>query len=267
MVVKRRNVVNRERFPETRERRIYGIHAVTAWLRAAPAALNVVYYDRRGGARLREMVELAAAAGVRREGCSDENLTVLAGTARHQGVAATASPFPYVELDQLIWKNSNVLILADHVQDPHNLGALLMTAEAAAVGGVIIPKDSSVAVTPTVEVTAAGAAALVPLCRVTNTVRALEQLKERGYWNVGLVPHDGTDLYRFDAPERVVVVVGGEAGMRPLVAKHCDFTLSIPMFGRVESLNASVAAAIVLYELVRQRRALHATIVSNATPV
>ena len=90
------------------------------------------------------------------------------------------------------------------------------------------------------------------MCRVTNAVRTLQILKERGYWSIGLIPRRGTDLYQLECPDRVVVVVGGETGMRPLVAKHCDFATSIPMFGQVESLNASVAVAIVLYELRRR---------------
>jgi 23S rRNA (guanosine2251-2'-O)-methyltransferase len=157
-----------------------------------------------------------------------------------------------VELDRLIERMPRLLVMADQMQDPHNLGALLRTAEAAGAGGVIIPKDGSVAITATVEAAAAGAAALVPVCRVTNAVRTLQTLKEHGYWSIGLIPRHGTDLYQLECPDRVVVVVGGETGMRPLVAKHCDFATSIPMFGQVESLNASVAAAIVLYELRRR---------------
>ena len=159
------------------------------------------------------------------------------------------------------------MLLADRIQDPHNLGAILRTAEAVGAGAVLIPKDGSVGVTATVEVAAAGAAALVPVGRITNAARALQQLKEAGYWTVGLIARSGIDLYQFDPPERVVVVVGGETGMRPLVAKHCDFAVSIPMRGKVESLNASVATAVVLYELARRRSGGRSTIVSSGGAV
>lgn len=195
---------------------------------------------------------MATAAGVALQPSDSQSLTALAGTVRHQGVVALVAPFPYAEFDRLIERMPRLLVMADQMQDPHNLGALVRTAEAAGAGGVIIPKDGSVAITATVEAAAAGAAALVPVCRVTNAVRTLQTLKERGYWSVGLIPRHGTDLYRLECPDRVVVVVGGETGMRPLVAKHCDFATSIPMFGQVESLNASVAVAIILYELRRR---------------
>jgi len=109
-------------------------------------------------------------------------------------------------------------------------------------------------VTPAVEAAAAGAAALVPVCRVTNSARTLHMLKENGYWIVGLAPRGGTSLYDVSFPEKLVIVVGGETGMRPLVAKQCDGLVTVPMVGRIESLNASVAAAVVLYESLRQFR-------------
>jgi len=234
------------------ERCIYGPHAIGEWLRAAPKRLHVVHYDRQSAAQLAVLIEMATTAGVPLRPSDPQTLTALAGTARHQGVVAPVAPFPYAELDRLIERMPRLLVMADQMQDPHNLGALLRTAEAAGAGGVIIPKDGSVAITATVEAGAAGAAALVPVCRVTNAVRTLQTLKERGYWSIGLIPRHGTDLYQIEYPDRVVVVVGGETGMRPLVVKHCDFVTSIPMFGQVESLNASVAAAIVLYELRRR---------------
>jgi 23S rRNA (guanosine2251-2'-O)-methyltransferase len=213
------------------------------------------------------LIELAVKAGVRHEACNDDTLTRMAGTPRHQGIVATAEPFPYADIERVIESQPALLVLADRIQDPHNLGAILRTAEAVGVGAVLIPKDGSVGVTATVEVAAAGAAALVPVGRITNAARALQQLKKVGYWTVGLIARSGIVLYQFDPPERVVVVVGGETGMRPLVAKHCDFGVSIPMRGKVESLNASVATAVVLYELARRRSGGCSTIVSSAGAV
>jgi len=181
-----------------------------------------------------------------------EVLNALAGGARHQGIVAVASAFPYVELEQLLGAAPRLLIVADQIQDPQNLGALLRTAEGAGAGGVIIPKDGSVGVTAAVEASASGAAALVPVSRVTNAARALQVLKSNGYWSVALTPRAGVSVYDVQLPEHVVVVVGGEAGLRPLVSKQCDFVVSIPMYGRTESLNASVAAAVVVFELRRR---------------
>jgi 23S rRNA (guanosine2251-2'-O)-methyltransferase len=250
--MKRRSVVNPGSAPPADARCVYGVHAVSEWLRARPTQLSRIDYDARSAGRLAALLASATTASVPLHPCAEDMLTRLAGTSRHQGVVATALPFPYVELEHALTQTPRLLIVADQIQDPHNLGALIRTAAAAGAGAVILPKDGSVPVTPTVEAAAAGAAAFVPVCRVTNAVRALRTLKGSGYWAVGLTPSRGIDLYQFDPPERVVVVIGGETGMRPLVERHCDFAVSIPMFGSVESLNASVAAAIVLYELRRR---------------
>jgi len=251
MVVKRRNLVNPGGVPATRC--IHGIHPVATWLQAQPGQIRSIHFDARSRERVEALIDLAVKAHVRQEACSDETLTRMAGTPRHQGIVAQAEPFPYVDIEHVIASLPALLVLADQLQDPHNLGAILRTAAAVGAGAVLIPKDGSVGVTATVEVAAAGAAALVPVGRITNAARALQQLKDAGYWAVGLIARGGIGLYQFDPPERVVVVVGGETGMRPLVAKHCDFAVSIPMRGKVESLNASVATAVVLYELARRR--------------
>ncbi len=212
----------------------------------------MLHYDPRATGRIEAVLKLAATAGVPLRPSNERLLTAMAGTPRHQGVVAACAPFPYVPLAQLLASGSDLLVVADQMQDPHNLGALLRTAEAAGAGGVIIPRDASVPVTAVVEAAAAGAAAVLPVCRVTNVVRALRALREGGYWTIGLVPKSGIDLLRFDSAKPAAVVVGGESGMRALVSRHCHVLASIPMFGRVESLNASVAAAIAVYHLRRQ---------------
>ena len=214
----------------------------------------MIHYDPHAGGRSAAVIRLATAAGIPVRSSNTAALATLAATARHQGIAASTEPFPYAELAAVVATHPALLIVADQLQDPHNLGALLRTAAATGVGGVILPKDGSVAVTPTVEAAAAGAAAAVPICRVTNLVRTLGMLKESSYWTLGLAPRASQDLFALDPPRPVVVVLGGETGLRSLVASQCDFLVSIPMFGVVESLNASVAAAVVLYELRRRWR-------------
>ncbi len=253
MVMKRRNLANRGTgAPATR--RIHGAHPVAEWLRAQPRQLLAVHYDARMAERLRPLLQLAAAAGIRIETSSDDALAALAGTPRHQGVVAIAGPFPYVPLEDVIARHPRLLVVADQLQDPQNLGAVIRTAAAVGVGALIVPRDGAVPITATVEAAAAGAAAFLPVCRVTNVARTLERLREAGYWSVALVPAGAQDLYAVDLPAPLAVVVGGEAGMRRLVARGCDLSVSIPMTGRVESLNASVAAAVVLYEIVRRWR-------------
>ena len=200
------------------------------------------------------LLQMASAARVGLQGCNAQQLASLAGTGRHQGVVAIVKPFPYAELDQVVAGRPRLLVVADQIQDPHNLGALIRTAEAVGAGAVILPKDGAVPITAAVEAAAAGAAALEPVCRVINVARTLAALKQSGCWTMALVPSGGLDLYQADLPQPLVVVVGGEAGMRRLVAKQCDVAVSIPMCGKGESLNASVAAAVTLYELFRRWR-------------
>ena len=148
-----------------------------------------------------------------------------------------------------------LLLMLDGVQDPHNLGACLRSAEAVGVDAVVVPKDRAVGLTPVVRKAAAGAAERVPVSAVTNLVRTLEKLKQLGYWVVGLAGDAEEDLYEVDLTGPLVVVMGGEAeGLRRLTRETCDRLVRIPMTGQIESLNVSVATAVCLYEAYRQRR-------------
>lgn len=228
------------------------MHSITEWVRVRPRHLRVIFYDRKREKRIAALMQMAANHGVPLQPRSEETLSTMVGTNRHQGVTAATDPFPYSDLEQVIQGQPRLLVVADQIQDPHNLGALLRTASACAVGAVLIPKDGGVGITPTVEASAAGAAALIPVCRVVNVRRTLETLQEQSYWCVGLMPRGAANLYEIDPPERVVIVLGSETGMRPLVVKQCDLTVSIPMRGPTESLNAAVAAGLALYELRRR---------------
>jgi len=252
MVVKPGIIVNREDATSPPGRRLFGAHPVAEWLRACPRAVTALYYQTGAERRLAAVLRAARDAGIPVHPQEERALSALAGSRRHQGLVATAQPFTYVPLDQVTAPPARLVIVADQMQDPQNLGALLRTASAVGASAVVIPKDGATAITAAVEAAAAGAAAWVPVARVTNVARALRELKKSGYWSVGLVPKGGANLYTTTLPERLAVVVGGEAGMRQLVATECDFSLTIPMQGHLESLNASVAAAVVLYEIVRR---------------
>lgn len=231
------------------EHRLHGAHVIGEWLRARPSRIRVLLHDNRGSAEQRTVLDLAQAAGVATRAVSGDEIERHAASKRHQGLVAECAPFPYAELDDLLPQAARLLVIVDQLQDPHNLGALIRTAAAAGAGALIAPKDGCVGVTPAVEAASAGCSAWLPICRVTNLVRSLDQLKEAGYWTVGLMPRAETNLYRFEPPDKIALVLGGEGGVRPLVARQFDFTVSIPMSERVESLNASVAGALAMYQL------------------
>ncbi|WP_410772595.1 23S rRNA (guanosine(2251)-2'-O)-methyltransferase RlmB [Fontibacillus sp. BL9] len=182
---------------------------------------------------------------------------------QHQGVVAQAAPYAYVEVEDLLARAAErgeppFLLLLDEIEDPHNLGSILRTAECTGVHGVIIPKRRSAAVTATVSKTSAGAVEYVPVARVTNLVQTMEQLKEAGVWVVGTDVAAKDEIYGggniFTGP--VAIVIGNEnKGMGRLVRETCDVLLKLPMSGQLNSLNASVAAGVVMYEALRRRRA------------
>jgi 23S rRNA (guanosine2251-2'-O)-methyltransferase len=163
-------------------------------------------------------------------------------------------PFRYDSLQSIVEKNADLLLILDGILDPRNLGSLLRTAEAVGVGGVILTKRHSASVSPLVEKAAAGAAAYLPICQVENLARALAFVQEAGYWLVGLEPEAQQVLYNLDLPQKIALLLGGEEkGLRPLTRQNCDYLVTIPMRGKIESLNVSVAGAIALYEFLRRR--------------
>ena len=179
--------------------------------------------------------------------------------AAHQGVAAFVSEFHYCEPEDLLAAaeakgEEPFLLLLDGMEDPHNLGAIIRTADAAGAHGVIIPKRRAAAVTPTAEKAAAGAAEYVPVARVTNIARTIDELKERGIW-IAAADMDGTEVWQSDLTGPIALVIGGEgSGISRLVREKCDYIVSFPMLGKINSLNASNAAALLMYEVLRQRR-------------
>jgi len=244
----------RDRNPAPERPRIYGLHAVAAWLDARPDRLQAVFCEPNAADAVRALAAKARAAGVPVHTLSADEIAERAAAKRNQGIFAECEAFPYVELEELLGRRPNLIVVIDQIQDPHNLGAILRSAEAVGAGGLVSPKDHCVGVTAVAEAASAGASAWLPVARVTNLARALTQLKDAGYWIAGLHAGGTRDLFAFDPPEHVALLVGGESGIRPLVARQIDFELAIPMYGHTESLNASVAAAVGMFVL-RHRRA------------
>ena len=238
-----------------------GVNPVLEALRSRPERCNELILARgRRLARAQEILSLAHQAGVRVRFEPADALNRLARGLAHQGVVALFSPRAYAELGEVIKRALSdrpaLLVVLDAVSDPHNLGAVARSAEAAGAAGLILPKDRAAPVTAAVEKVSAGALEYLPVARVTNLVRALEELKEAGLWIAGTVLEGGQELYSADLTGDLAVVIGREdKGLRREVAKACDLLLTIPMRGRVQSLNAAQAATVVLFEALRQRQA------------
>ena len=247
---------------------IGGIHSVRAALRpGAPGTgpggksdlVEVWLEHKRRDRRLAELADLAREGGVRIRQVEGEDLARVAPGLNHQGALAWVRiPASRGEADLDILLDAldvpAFLLVLDEVQDPHNLGACLRSADAAGVQAVIAPRDNAAGLTPTVAKVASGAARTVPYIQVTNLARTLDALKARGVWLVGLAGEAQTDLYGLDLKGPLALVLGGEGrGLRRLTRERCDFLACLPMRGRVESLNVSVATGICLYEALRQR--------------
>lgn len=238
----------------------YGTHAVRVLLARSPGRVRrVLIASGRDAGRHAEIRELALRAGVQLSAADEPLLDRLAAGGRHQGVVAEITQRagdPETQLEEALEAagEAPLLLVLDGVQDPHNLGACLRSADAAGVAAVIAPRDRAAGLTPVVRKVAAGAAETVPFIAVVNLARTLRALKERGIWLVGT--DGGTDKTIFDADLKgpTAIVMGSEGeGMRRLTRECCDVLVSIPMAGAVESLNVSVATGIVLFEAVRQR--------------
>jgi 23S rRNA (guanosine2251-2'-O)-methyltransferase len=240
---------------------IYGINPVREGLQGVRRKPLELYILRGSHSpRLEELLREAAGVGIPVHQRDKTALDRMAGHPHHQGVLLSLEPFPYVDLDEIVacWRNSGknaFFLLLDGITDPHNLGAMVRSADAAGCQGVIVPKDRSCPVTAVVDKASAGSLEHIPLCQVTNLARTIEALKKEGIWVCGLGTGEGaTPLYQADLRGDLALVVGSEgSGLRPNDSNHCDSLLAIPMHGGVSSLNASVAAAVALFEAVRQR--------------
>lgn len=239
---------------------IYGIHAVEEALRSrADGIEHIAVAKDRKDAKLQKIIDECRKKGVRIRFEPREQLERLAKGDRHQGVVAVVAEKKYADLDSILSRkraqHAFVLVL-DGVEDPHNLGALLRTADAAGVDGVVIPERRAASVNSTVARASAGASEHVPVAKVTNINRTVEELKEANVWTVGLDERGTQDYDQIDYKMDCALVLGAEGhGLHETVRKKCDFLVKIPMLGKVPSLNVSVAGAVVMYEVARQRRA------------
>lgn len=238
------------------KRLLLGPHAAEQAIRAEPKRVNVVYVAA-GQARGRELDALAQRMGVRCEQRAAEELDALAQGAKHQGVLAITGDYPYVELEQLLAEAGAkpLLVALDQISDPYNFGAIVRSCVAFGAAGVITLKDRAAPVTPVVVRASAGATERARIARVTNLARALGQLRERGMQLVGLDARGDAALHGLDFPEagRVLVIGSEGEGLRRLTRESCDVLARVDLAGAFESLNASVAAGIALYESVRAR--------------
>ncbi len=239
---------------------IEGRNAVIEALRAGASIDKIFIQKGETDKTLGHIASTARAAGVVVVDADKRKLDFMSRTHAHQGVIALASVREYVSVEDILniarEKGENPLIVVcDEISDPHNLGAIIRTAECAGAHGVVIPKRRSAGLTSIVGKTSAGAVSYVPVARVPNIPALLEQLQKEGVWVFGTAAEGTTTLYSADLKGPAAIVIGSEGeGMTRLVREKCDFLVSIPMKGKISSLNASAAAAILLYEAVRQRR-------------
>ena len=239
------------------ERRIiFGLHAVRAAVKYDPGRVIEAWVEHgRRDRRMQQLLQALQALDVPLHRVGRQDLDRLTGGAAHQGVAIAYSGQPPAGEEDL-WRLEEppFLLVLDQVQDPHNLGACLRSADAAGVHAVIAPRDNAVGLTPTVHKVASGAAGTMPFFQVTNLARVLRQLQERGIWIIGAAGEAETRLYEADLTGPLALVLGAEdSGLRRLTREHCDLLVRIPMQGRVESLNVAVAAGVLLFEALRQR--------------
>lgn len=244
--------------PQMSEDLLAGRNSVMEALKASSRVNKIMVADGAAEGSIKEIIAVAKEKGVQIQFMERSKLDSMARGVRHQGVLAQVAPVEYVELEDIlqIAKDKNeppFIVLLDELEDPHNLGAILRTADAAGVHGVLIPKRRSCPLSATVAKTSAGAVEHVPVARIGNIVQTIKALKEEGLWVAG-ADMDGTDYYEADMTGALLLVVGSEGhGIGRLIKEQCDFVVRIPMLGKINSLNASVAGSILMYEAMKQR--------------
>lgn len=230
---------------------VYGKNVAEEYLKKNEKVRKIYLQDNFNDENLKILIEKSKIPVILRE---KFELDQLANTL-HQGIILDVDDFSYCDLHDFLDKEDCFLILLDHLEDPHNFGAIIRTSEAAGVDGIIIPKDRGVSVNGTVIKTSAGASENMSISMVTNLNQTIKELKENGFWVVGTDMENSTDYREIDYSGKIALVIGNEgSGMSRIVRESCDFIAKIPMYGKINSLNASVAAGIMIYEVIRQKK-------------
>ncbi len=239
---------------------IYGINSISDLLRYDKKGWGkIIIASGRNGTSVKDIIRIVRMEKIPIEFYERKYLDKLAGTSDHQGIVAFRKPFVYSDLDILIQNRNrsfdfNFIIILDSVMDPQNLGSIIRTAHCMGANGVIIPEDRAAHITAAVNKVSAGSVGQMPVAKVVNLAQSINYLKEKGFWIFGADAHNGRSLKDIDFNCSVALVLGGEKkGIRTLVKKQCDFLINIPMCGNFDSLNVSVAAGIIMYEVFRQR--------------
>lgn len=256
---------HRHKSERSRTNEIFGVNPVLEALRAKRRPIReITIANGAKDTRLAQLIELARAEHIPVHYAPRQHLDRATGNAVHQGVIARIAAAEYIDADELLelidelGRNGTppLVVVLDGVEDPHNLGAILRTAECAGVNGVFVPERRAVGLTETVGKASAGAIEYVPVARATNISRLIDQLKERNLWVVGTAADASTDYSGWDWTRPSAIVMGSEgSGLHRLVREHCDALVRIPVLGHIDSLNVSVATGIIVYEALRQRAA------------
>lgn len=242
------------------EEYIGGKHSILEALRAGRTIHKIWMIENAQKQLAHSILSEAKKAGVIVQNVDKRKLDQLISDVPHQGVVAQVAAYAYVEVSDILAKAKEAgevpfILILDEIEDPHNLGSILRTADCTGVHGVIIPKRRSVGLTAAVSKTSAGAVEYIPVSRVTNISQTIDLLKEQGVWIAGADGAAERSIYEMDVSLPIAVVIGNEnKGMGRLIKEKCDFLIKLPMFGQINSLNASVAAGAIMYEIVRQRR-------------
>lgn len=238
---------------------IYGRNAIKEWIDSKLEISQILISEDSHGKIIQDILSHANKYAIQIKKYPKHKFDEMMGNARHQGIAANVQLPSYSVMEDIfkLAKDSDepvCLAILDHIQDPHNLGAIIRSAEGAGIHGIVIPKDQSVGMTPAVLKTSAGAALHVPIVQVINLVRTMKSLKDKGLWFIGCSEHTDKSYYEMDFKGPIGLVLGNEgSGIKRLVKEECDFLAAIPMKGKIQSLNVSVAASVMFYEIRRQR--------------
>lgn len=233
---------------------IYGIHSVASVLEARPGRVRKMMVAEGGSGARARLIKKAESLGMEVERTRPREMDRIVGADSHQGIAVMAPLPEYADLEQVAERSPHLIVALDSITDAHNFGAIARSAEALGASGLIIAKDRSAGMSAAAHKASAGALEWLPVCMVVNLSRTLRELKEHGYWIYAALPEGEEITYHLEFKEKTAIIIGSEGGgIRPGVIKDVDFRVKIPLFGRTESLNASVSSAIILHDIIRAR--------------